>query len=196
MPPAPPQYPSSAVSLQDYFEARLRDLDVRYRDRHADQETRLQQRFDAQEKSVNTAMVAAEKAVNAALTASEKAVDKSERAQELRNEVANEFRSTIADNTAQMWSAKEGQGAVKALEEKTVEAMESMRRERSALFAGLDARITSLERMSATQVGRGEGHVQTITDRRASAGEVRAYIALAVTVAAFLIVYVLPGLAK
>jgi len=65
-------------------------------------------------------------------------------------------------------------------------------RERAAQLSALDARVKIVESFIATAIGRDTGSQQTITDRRASAGEVRAYIALAITVVVFVILYIAP----
>lgn len=61
---------------------------------------RYQQRFDAQGQALAAALLAAEKAVQTALIAAEKAVAKAETATEKRFESVNEFRQTLADQTA------------------------------------------------------------------------------------------------
>lgn len=149
--------PRSVRQLREHL-AELRRTDLRnWRDAFAALELRLQQRFDAQESSVTTAMAAAEKAVTAALTASEKAVEKAEQAQAARNTVANEFRATIADTTATMWPAKEGAAAIKALGDATAVEITGLRRERTALYDSLDARVKAIEVSRAGSSGRQVG---------------------------------------
>jgi flagellin-like hook-associated protein FlgL len=145
------------LPIKEHFIA-LRNTDLQnVRDTLTALELRLQQRFDAQEKSIATAMIAAEKAVNAALVAAEKAVDKAEQAQALRNIVANEFRATIADNTAIMWPIKEGQSAISNLESKIEASLTSSQRELTAIIDGLNSRISVLELYRSRIDGQGFG---------------------------------------
>jgi hypothetical protein len=78
-----------AVGLREHIEILLGQMDLRY-----------QQRFDAQGQALTAALLAAEKAVQTALIAAEKAVTKAENANEKRFESVNEFRKTLADQTA------------------------------------------------------------------------------------------------
>jgi hypothetical protein len=134
---------ADAISVRDYFEVRLRDMELR-----------LQQRFNAQEASVTAAMVAAEKAVNAAFIASEKAIDKAEQAQALRNIVFNEFRNTLSDQAGTFWPIKEGQAAVTSLSNRTDEALVSLRRELVAQIGVEESRLIALERLASVGQGR------------------------------------------
>ena len=111
--------------------------------RFVDMSLNLRERWEAQQIGLTAALAAAEKAVNAALIAAEKAVDKAESAQQLRNEVANEFRNSLADLSKLMWLAKDGQGAV-----------ESLRRELSVAIAQMGDRIGKVESDSANIQGR------------------------------------------
>jgi hypothetical protein len=77
------------LTLRDYFERLLAEMDLRY-----------QQRFDAQGQALTAALLAAEKAVQTALTAAEKAVTKAEAATEKRFEGVNEFRQALSDQTS------------------------------------------------------------------------------------------------
>src|SRR4249920_340886 len=76
--------------------------------RFSDMALQLRERYEAQQTGVTAALAAAEKAVTAALIAAEKAVDKAEGAQQLRNEAQNEFRQSLSDLSALMWTSKEG----------------------------------------------------------------------------------------
>jgi hypothetical protein len=66
--------------------------------------------------------------------------------------------------------------------------------ERTLRMTAIETRLSAAETVLATMSGHDSGTATTVLDRRASASEVRAYIALAVTVAVFLIVYVMPSL--
>jgi len=103
----------------------------------------INQRFADLEKFQSAALAAQEKAVNAALAAAEKAVDKAEDAQALRNEAQNEFHKSLGDLSGLMWTIKEGTAAV-----------DSQRREFTALMGGLADRIGTIERTAATLQGR------------------------------------------
>lgn len=111
--------------------------------RFTDLALQLRERYEAQQTGVTAALAAAEKAVNAALIAAEKAVDKAERAQDLRNQVANEFRSSLSDLSSLMWTTKEGQAAV-----------DSLRREISITQKTLETRVGVLETGFANVQGR------------------------------------------
>jgi hypothetical protein len=133
----PPQLPARDVdwnftTFEKYISQRFIDLSMN-----------LRERFEAQQTGLAAALSAAEKAVNAALIAAEKAVDKAERAQELRNQVSNEFRSSLSDLSNQMWKATEGQAAVDAL-----------RREYLTGHKTLEERANKLETGAANIQGR------------------------------------------
>jgi hypothetical protein len=103
----------------------------------------LRERYEAQQTGVTAALAAAEKAVNAALIAAEKAVDKAEGAQQLRNEAQNEFRQSLSDLSALMWTAKEG-----------VATVDGLRREFSLTQGTLVERIGLLENNYSNLQGR------------------------------------------
>jgi hypothetical protein len=111
--------------------------------RFVDLSLQLQQRFEAQQQGLSTAMVAAEKAVTAALTAAEKAVDKAEQAQALRNEAQNEFRKSLADLSALMWTIKEGNAA-----------LDSLRRELEIRITSIDEKVNDGAKTWANLQGR------------------------------------------
>jgi hypothetical protein len=73
------------VSLREYFESLLREMDLRY-----------QQRYDASNLALNAALLAAEKAVATAMIAAEKAVQKAEVAADKRFDLLNELRMGVA----------------------------------------------------------------------------------------------------
>ena|ERR1700722_13849058 len=110
--------------------------------RFGDLSLQLRERYEAQQTGVTAALAAAEKAVNAALIAAEKAVDKAEGAQQLRNEAQNEFRKSLSDLSALMWTTKEGLSTV-----------DSVRRESSTATENLDKKIATLAttRQDATE---------------------------------------------
>lgn len=68
---------------------------------------RYKQRFGDQERAVAAALAAQEKAVAAALKAAETAVSKAESAAEKRFDSVNEFRATLADQTATLMPRSE-----------------------------------------------------------------------------------------
>ena len=111
--------------------------------RFVDLSLQLRERYEAQQTGLAAALAAAEKAVNAALIAAEKAVDKAEGAQQLRNEAQNEFRKSLSDLSALMWTIKEGSAAVEAL-----------RREYTTSHGTLVDRVTSMENGAANIQGR------------------------------------------
>jgi hypothetical protein len=111
--------------------------------RFVDLALQLRERYEAQQTGVTAALAAAEKAVNAALIAAEKAVDKAEGAQQLRNEAQNEFRQSLSDLSALMWTAKEG-----------IATVESLRRELTLIQEGLQRRVGDLEKGFANIQGR------------------------------------------
>jgi hypothetical protein len=113
--------------------------------RFGDLSLQLRERYEAQQTGVTAALAAAEKAVNAALIAAEKAVDKAERAQELRNQVANEFRESLSDLSSLMWTSKEG-----------MQTVESLRREFSTIVDNIDKKVAALAvtRSDATEAMR------------------------------------------
>jgi hypothetical protein len=105
--------------------------------RFTDMALQLRERYEAQQTGVTAALAAAEKAVNAALIAAEKAVDKAEGAQQLRNEAQNEFRKSLSDLSALMWTIKEGTLAV-----------DSVRRELGQQLSTFGDRVQAMERNS------------------------------------------------
>lgn len=111
--------------------------------RFSDMALQLRERYEAQQTGVTAALAAAEKAVTAALIAAEKAVDKAENAQQLRNEVANEFRNSLSDLSKLMWLAKDGQAA-----------LESLRRELSLAIHQAEDRVSKLEAGASNIQGR------------------------------------------
>lgn len=104
--------------------------------RFSDMSQQLRERYEAQQIGVTAALAAAEKAVTAALIAAEKAVDKAERAQELRNQVANEFRESLSDLSGLMWTTKEGQAAVDSLRRELTMTLESATKRLGMLETG------------------------------------------------------------
>jgi hypothetical protein len=111
--------------------------------RFNDLSLQLRERYEAQQTGVTAALAAAEKAVNAALIAAEKAVDKAEGAQQLRNEAQNEFRKSLSDLSALMWTSKEG-----------TEKVDSLRRELTIVMENAIKRIGALETGAANIQGR------------------------------------------
>ncbi len=111
--------------------------------RFSDIALQLRERYEAQQTGLSAALAAAEKAVTAALIAAEKAVDKAERAQELRNQVANEFRQSLQDLSSLMWTIKEG-----------TEAVNSLRREIDVTQKAVEKRVNTLETGYANIQGR------------------------------------------
>jgi hypothetical protein len=133
--------------------------------RFGDLSLQLRERYEAQQTGVTAALAAAEKAVNAALIAAEKAVDKAENAQQLRNEVANEFRQSLSDLSSLMWTIREGSATVEALSrelsstnqnlENKITGFNSTRADATeALRKSFDSRIITLETGYANIQGR------------------------------------------
>lgn len=125
----------------------------------------LLERHEAQQASISAAFVAAEKAVNATRVAAEKAVDKAEYAQQLRNESQNEFRNSLGDLSALMWTSKEGNEKVDGLRreltlsintnsKKVEEAVQHRTEGMEALRKALETRISLLENGYANLQGR------------------------------------------
>lgn len=159
MPPPSMALPAESVgwnfsTFEKYINQRFIDLSLQ-----------LRERYEAQQTGLAAALAAAEKAVNAALIAAEKAVDKAERAQELRNQVANEFRSSLSDLSSLMWTIKEGTAAIESMRREFAAADENLNK----AIIGLDhaktdaidivrraheARITALETSYANLQGR------------------------------------------
>jgi hypothetical protein len=133
---SPPMLPTATgwnfETYDKYISQRFVDLSVN-----------LRERYEAQQTGVNAALAAAEKAVNAALIAAEKAVDKAEGAQQLRNEAQNEFRKSLSDLSGLMWTQKEG-----------TEKVESLRREVTLTYEGMETRVGNLEKMYSNIQGR------------------------------------------
>ena len=104
-------------SLREYVERVFKEADRRY-----------EQRFADQEKAVSAALAAAEKAVNTALISAKEAVIKAESASEKRFESVNEFRATLADQSATLISRIEVEGQFKSTNEKVDVVMSRMDR--------------------------------------------------------------------
>jgi hypothetical protein len=86
----------SPVTLREYLEQRLREADLRH-----------QQRYDAQREAISEALRSAERAVAKAEAASEK-----------RFESVNEFRQTLADQSAGLLTRLEADARFRAHDEK------------------------------------------------------------------------------
>lgn len=148
--------------LKGYIDQRLADLDRRYTDlRITDKEslataltaanaaiskaeTLVDKRFTEADQRLQQRWEADQKGIAAALQAAKEAVDKAERAQELRNEVANEFRQTLADQANTFWTIKEGQSALFGTDAKLSAQIEANRREREAVQSDLRAQLALL----------------------------------------------------
>lgn len=76
------------------------------------------QRFELQDKAVNAALAAAKEAVTAALVAAKEAVAKAEFAAEKRFDGVNEFRATLKDQQATLYSRSEGETKFKSMDDK------------------------------------------------------------------------------
>ncbi len=131
---------SQVTELDKRFDSRLQDYDLRY-----------QQRFDAQQKALGDALTAAEKAVNTALASADRAVVKAEGAAEKRFESVNEFRSTLADQAANLLPRAEGEARFSALNDKLIGLSElTPRAEHAQLVESL--RRTELELRSVVAI--------------------------------------------
>lgn len=87
-------------SVKEHFTKVIAEVDRRYEERFEAQEKAVNTALVASEKAVQAAFVAQEKAVTAALIAQKEAVIKAENSAEKRFESVNEFRKTLADQTA------------------------------------------------------------------------------------------------
>lgn len=105
---------TETISILDYLERRLHELDTRY-----------QERYNSQTKALDAAFLAAEKAVQTALSAAEKAVVKAEVAAEKRFDSVNEFRGAYQDIIAQQMPRVEAEQRIAALSEKIDEVKAS-----------------------------------------------------------------------
>lgn len=93
-------------------------MEVAHRNEMTGSDLRYQQRFDAQQKAVDAALLAAEKAVATAMASADRAVVKAEAAAEKRFEAVNEFRATLADQSATLMPRPEADSHFKALSDK------------------------------------------------------------------------------
>lgn len=122
-------------TLREHVDARLADMDQRYRER-----------FEAQTKALDAAFLAQQAAVQAALLSAEKAVGKAEVAAEKRFDAVNEFRATLADQAAQLMSRAEAHALLAAVDVK---------------IGGLDEKIGAtglrVEKMASTSGGMRAG---------------------------------------
>lgn len=156
MPPADNGW--TAAQVKQLIEQVMNERDVRYG-----------QRFDW-ERAHNAALRATDReAIEKALNAAQTAVDKSERAQELRNQVSNEFRQTLADQANTFWTIKEGQAALKSVEDKLIAAVDNGRRERENSMADLRAQVGLL----GNKVQPLDTIVQSIATMESEVGKLR-----------------------
>ncbi len=128
-------------ALQKLLEARIESIALR-------EDTRWEAQTGAdvlRQRALEAALAAAKEAVAAALIAAEKAVDKAERAQELRNQVANEFRATLDDQNKRMWERESGRAELAGIQQRVENEVESMRRELSSELKTLEGRVTGIE---------------------------------------------------
>jgi hypothetical protein len=116
-----------AVTLREYFDARLAD---------ASRETAG--RFAAMEKATASALAAAEKATGAALDAAQRAVEKAETASEKRFEGVNEFRAALSDQTSSLMPRAEAESRFHAIESK-IDALASRMDRNEGRGSGLGA---------------------------------------------------------
>ena len=144
----PPQLPAHDINwnfttFEKFINQRFVDLSMN-----------LRERFEAQQTGLAAALSAAEKAVNAALIAAEKAVDKAERAQELRNQVANEFRQSLQDLSRLMWPIAAGEAAVAAMRREFQQAHDALTAKVEEQAKGMGERIGTLEKKNENLQGR------------------------------------------
>jgi len=102
----------------------------------------LIQRIDAVDRLLSRRMDDADKAIQAALVSAEKAVTKAETASERRFDSVNEFRQTLADQTATFLPRAEYAAGHSALSERV---------------AGNADRVAALELRLTSRLDRGEG---------------------------------------
>ena len=131
----------------------------------------LIQRIDGQDRALSRRMDDADKAIQAALVSAEKAVTKAETASEKRFEGVNEFRQSLADQTAAFPTRTEVTAqleVVRATADRNTEALKD-----------IELRFTSrLDLASGRDTGQGE----TRTEQRLNMSQVIAGIATLVAV--------------
>lgn len=141
----------NTVTLREYFDARLRDMDIRQ-----------QQRFDAQTKAVDSAMTAQRTAIEAALVAADKATGKAEDAAKDRFDSVNEFRGTLTDQAATFITRTEAEAAIQRNTERTQELTVAIRelatkQEVINAYERAENRLQAVEKIIANREGRGTG---------------------------------------
>lgn len=149
--------------------------------RFGDMSLQLRERYEAQQTGVTAALAAAEKAVTAALIAAEKAVDKAERAQELRNQVANEFRSSLQDLSSLMWTIKEGTAAVDSLRREVTAAQDNLEKKIGSLDSTKSDALDQVRRALEGRVGNLETGYANIQGRIWAVSALFAIVTLALT---------------
>lgn len=105
----------------------------------------LTQRIDAEKELTAQGFELRDKAIAAALEAAKLATDKAERAQELRNTVANEFRDSLSD----LGNTMARQDVLTSVERNLIDRMEAQA-----------TRIAALENRESSRTGQGSG-IQT-----------------------------------
>jgi hypothetical protein len=136
-------YAQQLAELKRHIDQRLGEMDLRY-----------QQRFDAQSLALDAARLAAKEGVDAALASADRAVGKAEIAADKRFESVNEFRKTLADQTATFLPRLEYDSAHDALVSKVDAATDDLR-----------GGISSVEnRIGAIEAGlRAQARLQTLS---------------------------------
>jgi hypothetical protein len=155
-------------TLHKYTVQRIDDLVTLLDERHQSQIKATEAAFAAQQAAMRTAFDAADKAVQAALIAVEKASNKSEQASDKRFESVNEFRSQLADQTANLISRAEYSVQHKALEDKVTSLADRV--------IQLELRLTS--RLDLAKGSNDESR-QSEGDRRLNSGAIAQWAALA-----------------
>lgn len=89
--------------------------------------------------------------MSAALASTEKAIDKAERAQQLRNEVSNEFRETLSDQATRLITRDEAEKQIAAV-----------RAELKAELRGLKEASEAERSRSDKTEGKGVGQTATV----------------------------------
>lgn len=112
-------------------------------------EERIDRKYDALENIRNISFTAAQDAVNTALQATKEAIGKSETATEKRFDSVNEFRKTLADQTASFIPRAEIEASFKNFQDK-LEALSSV----------YNNRLNDLKESRDIHIGTGDGKNQ------------------------------------
>ena len=133
---------TNGVSLREYIERVVQEMDRRYGER-----------WEAQQQAVQAALLAQEKAVQAAFTGANEAINKAEAAQRAYNERSNEFRAALDDAQKTLLSRAEAAAEFRRMEERIHTVANTL----DAYKAALAEEIKGLRESRALAQGRGAG---------------------------------------